>query len=163
MEHRMTIWTQSRWIPWAVVAGFAVIIAANSTLAYFAIHSDTGLVTAHPYELGNGYNRVIDLGAAQDRLGWQSAASLDNGSIVVKITDSDGRGLDGLAVTARIVRPLGPRSETLAADTVVPLVPAANGLYRAAYAFPQPGLWELRISAAQGSASYRFAQRIVVP
>lgn len=151
-----------RWIPWAIAAGLAVVVAVNGALAYFAVASSTGLVTEHPFELGNGYNRVLDAGAAQDALGWHGvvrfvASGAGEGEITARFTDRDGKPLSGLTVTAHVVRPVEPLPETTLA------LPETNaGSYAAAALLARPGQWELRLAARRGSDLFELAQRIVV-
>jgi len=59
-----------RWIPWSFAGALGVVVMVNGALAYLAVSSSTGLVTEHPFESGNGYNRVLAAAAAQDALGW---------------------------------------------------------------------------------------------
>ena len=87
-----------RWIPWAIVGCFVVVAAMNGGLAYLALESDPGLVSEHPFELGNGYNRVLAEGAAEDALGWRGAADFLpterlSGWVVATLRDSAGAPL----------------------------------------------------------------------
>ena len=151
-----------RWVPWAFASALGVVVAANGALAYFAAVSSTGLVTEHPFERGNGYNRVLDAAAAQDALGWRGmvrflAEGAERGEVAAEFTDRDGRPLVGLAVTARILRPLEPLPES-----IVSLSETAAGRYAADVALDRPGQWELRIAARRGADRFEFAQRIAV-
>lgn len=151
-----------RWIPWAFAGALGVVVAANGALAYFAAVSSTGLVTEHPFDRGNSYNRVLDAAATQDALGWRAAVSfrpagLERGEIAAKFTDRDGRPLPGLRVTARVQRPVEPLPES-----VVPLSETAAGRYVAAVALDRPGQWEVHIAARLGADRFEFTQRIAV-
>ncbi len=157
----MTDSSSHRWIPWTFVGGLAVVIAVNGLLAYFAATSATGLVTEHPFESGNSYNRVLAAGAAQDALGWHGTAQFlargyGRGEIAVEFSDAAGRPIRGLAVTARFERPVDPLP-----DRTVSLAETAAGHYVAAVALDRPGQWELRIGAARGHDRFAFAQRII--
>jgi nitrogen fixation protein FixH len=152
---------QCRWIPWAIAGCFAVVIAVNLALTYFAVHSDTGLVTEHPYELGTGYNRVLDDAAVQAALGWQGelhfrAANHLGGTIDIDLRDRDGQPLSGLSVSARLVRPLGGVADAELATTEL-----APGRYAAPVSLAEPGQWEVRVAARRGTDVLRFEQRIV--
>ena len=151
-----------RWIPWAIAASLGVVMAVNGALAYFAIASSTGLVTEHPYDEGNGYNRVLAAAAAQDALGWHgvvrfAGTEVGTGELDALFTDRDGKPLDHLAVTAHVVRPVEPLP-----PVVISLAEAAAGQYTGAAALPHPGQWEVRIAARRGGDLYEFAQRIIV-
>lgn len=158
----MPLSASHRWIPWTFVAGLAVVVAANGTLAYFAATSTTGLVTEYPFERGNDYNRVLDAAEAQDALGWQGALRFTpqgrgRGEIAVEFRDASGDPVRGLAVTTRIARPVDP----LPARNIG-LVETAPGHYAAAVTLERKGQWELRIGAERGRDRFAFAQRIIV-
>lgn len=151
-----------RWIPWTFAGALGVVVVVNGALAYFAISSSTGLVTEHPYESGNDYNRVLAAAAAQDALGWHGTLSFastgdDAGKLSVELADRGGQKLAGLAVTARISRPVEPLP-----DTDLTLAEAEAGHYRGAVTLARPGQWEVHVVARRGDDVFQFAQRIVV-
>ena len=151
------------WFPWAIVAAFVAIVAVNGALAYFAIHSSTGLVTEHPFELGNGYNAVLAAGAAQDKLGWRGAVQYSangpgRGTIDVAMRDRAGNALPDLAVRGELVRPI----EDLPPIQIT-LSPTGAGRYVAPIALPRLGQWQVRVYARRGQDSFVFAERIFVP
>jgi nitrogen fixation protein FixH len=109
----MSRFSNCSWVPWAIAGALGVVVAANVALAYFAAESSTGLVSEHPFESGNGYNRVLDAGAAQDVLGWRAALRFApsgprRGEVTAEFVDAAGRPLSGLQVTAEVVRPIEP-------------------------------------------------------
>ncbi|HTZ79551.1 MAG TPA: FixH family protein [Stellaceae bacterium] len=163
MRRLMPSFADCRWVPWAMAGCFLIVFAVNGALAYFALHSDNGLVTEHPFELGNGYNEVLARGAAQDALGWHATikfapkAGLD-GRLVARFTDKGGAPLAGLRVNVDLVRPIEPLPER-----VVTLQPAGDGTYEAPVVLARPGQWELRVTALRDGASYEFAERVVTP
>ena len=151
-----------RWVPWAIAAALGVVVLANGALAYFATRSATGLVAEHPFDEGNGYNRVLAAAAAQDRLGWHQAlhfldAGNARGELVIELTDRAGKPLSGLTVTARLVRPVDALPET-----DLDLAEIAPGRYAAAAALPRRGQWEVQGSAGHAADVFEFSQRIVV-
>ncbi len=151
-----------RWIPWAFAGALGVVVAVNGALAYFAVSSSTGLVTAHPYDAGNGYNRVLAAAAAQDALGWRGtlrfvSEGAARGRIEAVVTDEAGRPLAGLAVNAQLSRPVEP----LPAREMV-LAEAQTGHYEAPLTISRPGQWEVHVAARRGGDLYEFVQRIVV-
>ena len=161
---RSSAWTTSCWwVPWAIVGAFVVVAFVNGALAYFAIHSDPGLVSQHPFELGNGYNRILDAGSAQDALGWRAAARLQSGGglsgkVVVLLNGKDGAPLDGATVTVAVVRPVDALPEQ---DSVLSAV--GGGRYEASIALARAGQWDLRVVAARDGTVFRVVQRIVAP
>jgi len=151
-----------RWIPWAFVGAFAAVIVVNGALAYFAVSSSTGLVSEHPFESGNGYNRVLDAAAAQDRLGWRGNVHLDPSAadaaaVVVQLADQAGRPLTAASVTARIARPVEPMPEI-----VLPLVETTAGRYEGTTALARRGQWDVRIAARHGEEVFQFTQRTII-
>lgn len=151
--------SSDRWIPWAIAGALGCVVAVNGALAYFALTSSTGLVTEHPYDSGNNYNRVLEAAAAQDALGWRGALRFapDAGEIAAEFTDRAGQPLTGLAVAARLVRPVEPLP-----DLVLALQERAPGRYVGTIATNHPGLWEVRTTARRGGDRFEFAGRIVV-
>jgi nitrogen fixation protein FixH len=156
--------SKCRWVPWAIVCAFVFIATVNGALAYFALHSDTGLVTEHPFELGNGYNGILAAGATQDALGWHGTAIFSpdrgrlDGRIIVRLSDGHGTPLDDAAVRVSVIRPIEP----LPAQDLT-LLGAGAGAYQAPITLARGGQWELRVSAVRGGQVYRFAERVVAP
>ena len=62
---------RSRWIPYAFVAFFGVVLLANGTMIGLAFATWTGLETEGAYQKGLAYNRVLDRARAQAALGWR--------------------------------------------------------------------------------------------
>lgn len=135
----------------------------NGALAYFAVSSDTGLVSAHPFELGNGYNRVLDAGAAQDALGWRGSVRFVataglSGRIVAELRDHAGAPLNGLVVEATVVRPVEPLPRQDLA-----LGAGGQGTYSGPVTLARAGQWDVRVTVERGADIYQFVRRIVVP
>ena len=151
-----------RWIPWAFAGALGIVVAVNGALAYFAVSSSTGLVTEHPYESGNGYNRVLDAARAQDALGWHATLAFAGdgparGEVAVALADRAGHPLTGLAVSALVSRPVEPLP-----DTPLELAEASGGHYRGHVALPRAGQWEVHVVARRDGDIFQFAQRIVI-
>lgn len=154
--------TQCRWIPWAFAGALAIVVGVNGALAYFATATAPGLVTEHPFERGNDYNRVLDAGDVQDALGWRVSLRLKTvaagrAELIAELADRSGRPLRGLAVTARLVRPLGPEPEI-----VIALAEDAPGRYAQTIVLDRSGQWDVRIAAEDGSTRFAFARRMVM-
>ena len=54
-----------------IISFFAVIIAVNLTMAYFARSSWTGLVVKNSYVASQSFNRDAEIARQQQALGWQ--------------------------------------------------------------------------------------------
>lgn len=154
-----------RWVPWAIVAAFAVVFAVNGGLVYFALESWTGLTTDHAYDEGLAYNRVIEQAEKEAKLGWKLAIAFvpddkgkESGQLVVDASDRDGMPLERLAIKAELVRPLGEP-----AQIPVLLERTARGRYAAPLALPQPGQWDVYVTAAEGEAMVHTGRRILAP
>lgn len=152
----------SRFIPWMFVGAFAVIIAVNGALVYFAQSSFSGLETEHAYERGLKYNQTLEAAAAQDQLGWRGEITLDpaaNGQyeLAVQFADRQARPIDGLRVDAHVRRPSNADM-----DQDVTLRHMGGGRYAAEIALPALGQWDVRIVAHDGDASWQESKRLFV-
>jgi nitrogen fixation protein FixH len=153
---------RSRFIPWLFVAGFAVVIAVNGALVYFAESSFSGLETEHPYERGLQYNQTLEAAAAQAKLGWRADIALaDAGdgkrSLEVSFADGKDRPLDGLQVQAYLVRP-----SNAGMDVTIALSPRGNGRYAGEVTLPAPGQWDVRVVARDETNSWQRSERLFV-
>ncbi len=154
---------RSRWIPWAIVASFLVVIAVNGALIYFATSSWTGVVTETPFEDGNDYNRVLARGDAEAATGWtvtidaaRPAAGSKQAHIVVVVV--------GLAPNVKLVaravaqRPIG---RNMAMN--VPLAATAPGRFEGDAVMASPGNWELRVVLESDTATLHATHRVMLP
>jgi len=87
-----------------VLAFFAVIIAVNGALAFFATSSWTGLLAKNGYVASQDYNDVLAAADRQRREGWQSDLAAARDGLEFTLRDAVSRPLDGLLVTAHIGR-----------------------------------------------------------
>ncbi len=143
------------------VGCFLAVIAVNGALIFFAEDTFSGLDTASPYERGLEYNKTLAAEAAQERLGWQYEAAISGESgtertLRIRITERDGRPLDGLKIEAYLVRPSNEGLDV----TILPR-PAGDGGYVASFTLPAPGQWELRV-VARGDTVWQHSQRLFV-
>jgi nitrogen fixation protein FixH len=144
------------------IAAFLLVLGVNATLIFFAQRTFSGLETASPYERGLDYNRTLAAEAAQAKLGWQHEAAFAAGdgsgrTLTVRMTDRDGRPLDGLALSAYLVR---PSSEGL--DMTLTVQATGDGRYVAHFALPAPGQWELRVVARGSEHVWQVSERMVL-
>lgn len=154
------------WYPWIFVGGFAIVIAVNSVLAWFATNTWTGLDGENPFKEGLAYNQVLDERARQRELGWNAELTFiatptdgaTHGGMATVTLNGTAGAIVGADVSAQVVRPIG---EGL--DQTVTFHPRGNGAYVARLDLPQPGQWELRIEAKRGYDVFKLRQRIQVP
>ena len=63
--------SRDRWIPWAFVAFFGVVLAVNAVMIWVAFVTWPGLETTSAYQKGLAYNRTLAASQAQEALGWR--------------------------------------------------------------------------------------------
>lgn len=136
----------------AIVVGcFAVIIGVNIVLAVFAVRTFPGLEVANSYVASQNFNNEL---AAQRGLGWDVAAHVEGGHLILAITDAEtGRPVQADVVDATLGRPTHVR------DDVTPGFLFANGVYSAPVTLA-PGNWNLRL-VARAADGTEFRQRVV--
>lgn len=152
---------RDRWIPWLIVAGFAVVVLVNGVLVYFASASFTGLQTEGHYQRGLHYNEVLAAETSERKLGWTVAVDiteLGNHRIRLSVAarDKAGAPLDGAEVRVRLVRPVQAGH-----DVDVTLAAAGAGRYAAEVELPLQGQWDILAQISHPSGKYNTAKRIV--
>ena len=137
-----------------VVAFFGTIIAVNATMAVFATRTFGGKVVENSYVASQRFNGWLEAARAQERLGWTSAAALDETRHVVVRLDSGEAPLADAMVTAVARHPLGRQAE-------VPLRFAADGqgAYRSDRALPA-GRWQVHFHFARGGDQARVIETL---
>lgn len=142
-----------RWL-WGIVASFALLVAANAVMIYFATADDASIVVSEqPYEAGLRYDEALNETARTRATGWSHALTDCAGSeLCITLSDPDGIGVDGASVSAVLVR---PSDSTL--DTTLPLESLGDGRYGTS-ALPARGLWELTIEAKLGEKQARWTR-----
>lgn len=152
------------WIPWAFVAGLALVIAVNAALIWFAVGSFSGLAEAHPYQAGLEYNRTLAAARAQEALGWKADLSVTPTSapgevrVTASLLDGEGRAIDGAMVEAAFVRPAARGH-----DRTALLAHQAEGRYAATVPLGLKGQWEVRLEVRSGGRSWQATQRVMAP
>jgi nitrogen fixation protein FixH len=130
---------RSRWIPWAFVGAFVVIIAVNLVLVVASVSTFTGLTTAHSYDRGRAYNAVLAEAARQDALGWTAQIALEGEALAVAVADREGLPVGG-RLEGVLLRPL--EGTQLALDFAA----AGSGRFLAHAVLPAAGQWEARLT-----------------
>jgi nitrogen fixation protein FixH len=150
------------WIPWIFVAFFAVVVAANGIMIWFATASWTGLSTESPYDKGLQYNRNLEAAQRQAALGWQPRltariVSSFAARVELAVADAQGAPLAGAEVVASFERPIEERS-----DFELALAPAAPGLYRADFTVPLTGAWDVHLTIRRGEDLFVHQERVIL-
>ena len=150
---------RSRWIPWAFVGAFAVVVAVNVLLAVAASRSWTGVVTETPYDTGNDYNRVIAETAREAALGWKidaEAARADHGKVRISVS-VDTTGKAPLEIAGTLLRPIG-----MHAPVPLSLQAVAPGRFETELKLPEQGVWDLHLVIRSKDDRLRTTRRIFV-
>ncbi len=145
------------WIPWTFVWAFLLLFVIDGTLVYLAVSTRSGVVVEQAYERGLAYNQYIAEAEAQKARGWQSQVDYDGQQLSFQLTGQDGQKLQGATVTAQIIRPVHDGE-----DFSLPLEESAPGVYISPVTFPQPGKWNVRISATWQNQPYQILQELIV-
>jgi nitrogen fixation protein FixH len=139
------------------ISFFAVIIAVNLTLAFFASSSWTGLVVANSYVASQSFNRDAEIARQQQALGWQMKLIVDRSLAKIVILDRDNLPMTDLNIRAVLQRPTDE-----AGDQVIELREAGAGIYLAGATIGS-GVWVADITAENSDNDLvRFVQRIFV-
>jgi len=150
------------WYPRLFVGGFAVVLVVNATMVWFAATTFPGLATEDAYRKGVAYNDALAAAHRQEALGWQVDLAFEAGppgSVAATYRDRDGRPVDGLGVTARLIRPMGR-----GLDRDLPLAALGPGLYGAPVVLAARGQWDVELLArGPDGAVHQMRRRFVVP
>jgi nitrogen fixation protein FixH len=149
------------WIPWIFVGFFAVTIAVNGTMVWFAMHSWTGLETEHHWQEGIAYNSAIRGARAQEARGWQVGIDVRQtdglkARVAVDLKDRYGNNLTNAVVTAKLIRPTSDGH-----DLTIPLAYQGDGRYGAEFDVPLAGQWDVRVVADHVAGDYQQVKRVI--
>lgn len=92
------------------VSAFAIIIAVNLTMAFFAVNSFPGLEVPNSYVASQGFNDRL---ARQRALGWQVEATLVDNQLRIQFADAAGDTPRVTDLTATLGRPTTERADFL--------------------------------------------------
>ncbi len=141
---------------------FGIVFAVNGVFVYDALSTLPGEEHGATYEAGLRYNATLAAERAQDALHWshKSEVRADSAKLAVKVSDSGGAPVAGLAISGSLERPA-----TNTGEQVLAFKEGDTGQYEAAVAGVQPGSWVLSFTARKprpGSqpAVYRVKERI---
>lgn len=148
-----------RFYPWIVAAGMSVVVAVNIGMVTFALQTFPGKAPGgEGFDLSNRYNAVIARVHDQTALGWTIGAEADRrGHPVLVLTDSDRAPLVHARIAATADRPVGN-----ALTTQVTFAETTPGRYVGDVSLPEPGQWELLLTANVDGHAVTATRRIVV-
>jgi nitrogen fixation protein FixH len=151
---------RSRWIPWAFVAFFGVVLAANAALIVIAITTWPGLETPQSYQRGLAHDEALAAAAAQAALGWKVEFAFEQtgertGALRLDLADRFGNTLQNAEVRAALVRPTHGGF-----DLVVDVPHDYGGRYLHEVELPFAGQWEARVHVVARDGEYRLRERI---
>ena len=145
-----------------LVGFFGVIMVVNFVMAYYALHTFSGMQTEKPYESGLAYNRAISDAKAQVSRGWHVDARIErqaDGSVGVtaEMKDVSSAPIHDLAVVATLRSPIDSKL-----DHSVKLAEEKDGSYRGTVNAAAVQ-WDAEIIAEQnGIAVFKSINRIII-
>jgi nitrogen fixation protein FixH len=151
---------RSRWIPWAFVAFFGVVLGANATMIFFALDTWPGLHTEQAYQRGLAHDEARQAVVEQAALGWQVEFAFEQtgertGAVRLDLADRFGNRLQNAGVQVAFVRPTHGGY-----DVLVDLPHHYGGRYVDEIELPLAGQWEARLRIIEGDGEYRLRERI---
>jgi nitrogen fixation protein FixH len=145
----------------AMLAFFAVIIVADTTLIYKALTTFGGVDNPNAYRQGVAYNQRIARDAQQSLIGWQDEVVAVGAPerLHVVVRDRSGAAVAGKKVMARIGRPATNRF-----DATLQLAEIAPGQYEVPLPKAGEGSWIVDLSVYDSGAAteplYRARRRM---
>ena len=130
-------------------AAFGVIIAVNVTMAVQAVGTFPGLEVKNSYVPSQSFDTRR---AAQEALGWDISAVIENGALNLAITDQAGAPVRPVRLSAVLGRPTIARD-----DREVTFAPSSGHLL--APVDLAPGAWVLKLEA-ESAEGVAFSKRI---
>ena len=146
-----------RYIPWLFVAGFAVVVAVNAIMIWFAVGSFSGLYAQKPRDRGLRYNEVVAEQKARDALGWRLATSWHAGSnrLEVAVVDAAGAPLPGASIAVELIRPAEKRP-----PIGVAMAELGESRFGGHVELPARGNWDVDIVVVAGGKRFAQTQRM---
>ncbi len=141
---------------------FAVVMAVNVVMVWFAVESNTGIVSENAYEEGLAYNKTLAEQAREAGLGWSVVRNVADFPVrlVYALSDDRGAPLGGAWVRVKATRPVG---EDDGSDFELELKEFTDGTYAAEnIAWPQKGQWELQTTFVYEGKSLTAHERVNV-
>jgi nitrogen fixation protein FixH len=144
-------------VPWLFVAGFALVIAVNGLMMWFAIGSFSGLYSSQPRARGIHYNEVMAEQRARDALGWKVETNWEPARHSLDLTalDAAGEPIDDAIVAVELVRPAEKRP-----PVGVTMKPRGNGHFTGTVALPARGNWDADIVVEARGQRFAVTKRL---
>jgi len=137
-----------------MVAFFGVIIAVNIGMATLASKTWTGLVVKNSYVASQDFNDHLEASRIQEKLGWQSTLSYENGALEFALMDKNDKPVNMDLVMVELGRPAFEQQ-----DQKIELVKIGDGKYRGEVVLA-PGPWAFSVRANKGDQPYRLDIRL---
>ena len=153
---------RSRWIPFAFIGFFGVVLAANAAMIWLAFATWTGLKTESAYQKGLAYNDRLAEARAQAALGWQVDVAFAERApgrleIAVDLADRYGNPLERALVDATLLRPTHEGH-----DRTAVLKRTLGGHYEALVELPLAGQWDVDLRVESAGEVWRGTRRVVL-
>ena len=138
-----------------VISFFAVIIAVNLTMAWFATSSWTGLVVKSSYVASQQFNEKIETARVQKALGRKLTFEYSEALLSFSLTDAQGQPITDEKLIATLGRPVSEGE-----DVDVTLSHIGEGRYQAKIDLPK-GAWGFELDS-QNQQKYHIEGRFNV-
>jgi nitrogen fixation protein FixH len=141
----------------AILLFFAADIAVNAYFMVIAYKTFPGETSVTPYEDGIAYNSALKQMRDQKALGWRiTAGAVEGGQLQVQAFDHAGAPLNGLRVSAELLR---PATET--GRRTIAMAESAPGVYTASTS-ALDGAWDMNVTLLDAQGHKAIADRRVV-
>jgi nitrogen fixation protein FixH len=141
---------------WSMLGFFAVILAANLTMAWFAVKDFRGTVVDSGFVASQDFNADRARFAEQAARGWTVELAAEGGRPRLAFRDAAGEAIAGLAVTAVAMWPLDQRR-----DRPLAFVETGPGVHHAVEPL-DPGKWRVAFIAEGVGPRYAATAELVV-
>lgn len=141
---------------------FALVLAVNLVMVWFAVKSQTGIVSENAYEEGLAYNKTLAEQAREAGLGWSVVRNVADFPVrlVYALSDAKGAPLGGAWVTVKAVRPVG---EGEGSEFSLNLHEFTDGTYAVEnITWPHKGQWHLETTFVYDGKSLTARERVNV-
>jgi nitrogen fixation protein FixH len=151
---------RSRWIPYAFLGFFGIVLLANGALIWIAFTTWTGLETERAYQKGLAYNSALDQAKAQALLGWRvdlEFVQADERALAVSLALADRHGdlIEDASVSTTFFRPTHEGH-----DRVATIPHRYGGAYAARVELPLAGQWDVHLTIERAGEIWRETRRV---
>ncbi len=143
--------------PYAIIAFFALAIAACVAYVIFCNLHPVELVSADYYEQEVRYQKQIDSLRRAQQAGTRPAVAYDAARNAITITFPPAASAAGFTGSIQLYRP-----SAASQDRRLPLRPGPDGIQEIDARPLEPGLWKVKITWESGGANNMIDEHIVV-